>query len=99
MFGLTKVCAQGNHEEGSRRVCGGVEEGKGSDPGPAGGRGGLVQGECLPPAVCWSVLLAPVMPTLVPLLRLEKDLAATDAQAVLVVGMNGATRGRLINCV
>src|SRR6185437_2822700 len=40
------VCAQGNHEVGSRRICEGFEEGQGRDPGPAGGRGRLVPGEC-----------------------------------------------------
>ena len=51
--------------------------------------------------LCWSVLrapagklLAPIMPALVPLLRKEKELLITDAQAALLVQMSAATIDR-----
>uniref|UniRef100_UPI000560A7DE integrase catalytic domain-containing protein n=1 Tax=Arthrobacter sp. H14 TaxID=1312959 RepID=UPI000560A7DE len=50
---------------------------------------------------CWSVLrapagklLAPMLPTLVPLLRRDKELKITEAQAALLVAMSAATIDR-----
>lgn len=62
-----------------------------------------VYGPDLMPALitCWAVLrapagklLAPMMPTLVPLLRRDKELDITDAQAELLMAMSPATIDR-----
>ncbi|NVM96580.1 integrase catalytic domain-containing protein [Arthrobacter wenxiniae] len=66
---------------------------------PRTGRRPLYGPDLLPGLVlCWSVLrapagkpLAPMMPALVPLLRREKELVVTDAQAALLVRMSAST--------
>lgn len=72
------------------------------EPKPRTGRRPLYGPDLVPALVlCWSVLrapagklLAPMMPTLVPLLRKEKELLVTDAQAALLVRMSAATIDR-----
>jgi hypothetical protein len=63
-------------------------------------RAGKYDDAALMPAlrICWAVerapagkRLAPFLPVLVPLLRAEKALDLTDAQAVLLAGMSAAT--------
>jgi len=69
---------------------------------PRTGRRPLYGPDLLPGLVlCWSVLrapegklLAPMMPALVPLLRREKELVVTDAQAALLVRMSASTIDR-----
>jgi hypothetical protein len=66
-------------------------------------RAGKYDDAALMPAlrICWAVerapagkRLAPFLPVLVPLLRAEKALDLTDAQAVLLAGMSAATIDR-----
>ncbi|MGW6175423.1 DDE-type integrase/transposase/recombinase [Arthrobacter sp. NPDC055138] len=65
-----------------------------------------VYGPDLQPALikCWAVLrapagklLAPMLPVLVPLLRRDKELEITDAQAALLVRMSAATIDRRLS--
>lgn len=71
-------------------------------PKPRSGRSPLYGPDLVPPLVLsWSVLrapagklLAPMMPTLIPLLRKEKELLITDAQAALLIRMSAATIDR-----
>ena len=73
-----------------------------SPPKPREGRRPLYRPDLVPPLVlCWSALrapagklLAPMMSSLVPLLRKEKELQITDAQAALLVRMSAATIDR-----
>lgn len=71
-------------------------------PKPRTGRRPLYGSDLVPPLVlCWSALrapagklLAPMMPSLVPLLRQERELIITDSQASLLVRMSAATIDR-----
>lgn len=69
---------------------------------PRPGRTPLYGPDLLPALItCWAVLrapagklLAPMMPTLVPMLRRDKELSLTDAQADLLMKMSAATIDR-----
>ena len=69
---------------------------------PRPGRTPLYGPDLLPALItCWAVLrapagklLAPMMPTLVPMLRRDKELSLTDAQADLLMTMSAATIDR-----
>ncbi|MCO4256996.1 hypothetical protein [Pseudarthrobacter cellobiosi] len=69
---------------------------------PRPGRTPVYGPDLLPPLItCWAVLrapagriLAPMLPVLVPLLRRDKELQITDAQAALLVRMSAATIDR-----
>ena len=69
---------------------------------PRPGRTSVYGPDLLPSLVtCWAVLrapagrlLAPMLPVLVPLLRRDKELVITDAQAALLMRMSAATIDR-----